>query len=86
MKENQKILRCNQLDLEIIESVPILPKIFPDTCLTWTSLSYSHLLAKVKHLPYISPKLDDFEPLEHTLNIINCQKWGETPHENMGFW
>jgi hypothetical protein len=29
-----------------------------------------------------SPKLGVPTPFEHLLNIINCQKWGETPFQN----
>ena len=47
---------------------------------------YSWLLAKVKRLPIISPKWEVPAPLEHSLNVINCQKWGETPYQNMIFW
>lgn len=33
-------------------------------------------MAKVKCLPFISPKLDVLVPLEPSLNIIKCRKWG----------
>ena len=46
---------------------------------------YSHLLVNVKRLRPISPKLGVLTPLEHSLNTINCQKWGEIPYQNMSF-
>ena len=37
----------------------------------------------VKHLLFIQPKFKVLTPLEHSLNDIKCQKWDETPYQNM---
>ena len=50
--------------------------------LSWSSLLYTHLLAKVKRLCLYLTKLGVPIPLEHSLNILSCQKWGETPYQN----
>ena len=51
-----------------------------------SSFLYNPFLAKVKHLCFKSPELGFLTPLERSLNIINCQKWGSTPYQNMSLW
>ena len=45
-----------------------------------------HSYTAVKRLPFNSPKLRVLTPLECSLNVINCQKWGKTPYESISFW
>ena len=44
---------------------------------------YNQLLAYVKRLPFISPNLGVLTLLEHSLNSIKFQKWGQIPFLNM---
>ena len=50
--------------------------------LTWSLLQYIQLLAKIKCLPFISPTLGIPMSLEHSLNIIKCQKWSKHSYQN----
>ena len=54
-------------------------------CLQWNSSLQSWLLARVKRIPSISPKLGVPQALRHFLDIINRQKWGKTLYQNMIF-
>ena len=55
-------------------------------CLSWSSFSYTHFLARVKCLSLCLTKLGVPIPLKLSLNILSCQKWGETPYQNTSFW
>ena len=37
---------------------------------------------EVKHLSFVSPKLEYPTPFEPSLKILQCQKWGKTPYQN----
>jgi hypothetical protein len=47
---------------------------------------YNCLLGNVITFSLQFTKIGVLTPLECVLNIVNRQKWGETPYQNLSFW
>lgn len=70
-----KWILCWTFESTVLDALKYLP---------WNSFLRSPL-AEVKRFPFISPKLELPIPLEHSLNIIHCPVWGQTPYQNLIF-
>lgn len=55
------------------------------TCHQKLTMNFMSILPSIGP-PFTSTELDILTHLKCYLNIVNCQNWGETPYQNIGFW